>query len=118
MQTKIQRKYGTKEWDNEAFFSGNYSNKEGVCILLNANVAYKVLKHTEIVSSRLQAIELEIEHRTIVIISIYGPNSDDCTVFEQLEKYLSEKEDKTFILGGDFNTVLNENIHKKNVKLM
>lgn len=38
---------------------------------------------------------------------MYGPNKDDGIFFEVLEKFLIENDDKIFIIGGDFNRVLN-----------
>ena len=56
----------------------------------------------------MQALELIINDKEIYFININGPNNDDCNFFEQLEKYFKENDEKTFIIGGDFNTVLNE----------
>ena len=38
-------------------------------------------------------------------------------IFEQLEKYLKQNDENTFIIGGDFNTVLNENLDKRNGRI-
>ena len=44
--------------------------------------------------------------RNITYINIYGPNNDDKSFFELLNKYLADKEEDEFIIGEDFNTVL------------
>ena len=48
---------------------------------------------------------------------MYGPNTDSVNHFEILEKYLNENEDKTFIMGGDFNTIIDTELDKKNGRI-
>ena len=74
-------------------------------------------KFRPVTPGRMQALELIINDKEIYFINIYGPNNDDCNFFEQLEKYLKENDEKTFIIGGDFNTVLNENLDKRNGRI-
>ena len=59
----------------------------------------------------------------LFFINVYGPNADNKTFFELLCNVLEENE---FIIGGDFNTVLepkldqmrgNPNTHIKTEKL-
>ena len=99
-------------WGSEIFLSGNSSNSAGVAILLNK--PYEVIKHTEILVGRLQALSIEINDTEVILLNIYGPNNNDKTFFEQLETFIAENDDKTFIIGGDFNVVLNTNLDKKN----
>ena len=47
-------------------------------------------------------------------IFIYGPNEDNIFLFDKLSDFLSINDDKSFIIGGDFNTVLNYKVDKKN----
>ena len=63
---------------------------------------------------RIQALELTVNDKVLVILNIYGPNIDDIFCFEMLENYLKENKEKTIIVGGDFNTVLDIELDKKN----
>ena len=65
----------------------------------------------------MQTLEIIINDKEINLINIYGPNNDDVNFFAHLEKYLKENDEKTFIIGGDFNTVLNEKIDKSNGRI-
>ena len=65
----------------------------------------------------MQALELIINDKEISLINVYGPNNDDGNFFEQLETYLKENDEKTFIIGGDFNTVPNEKLDKRNGRI-
>ena len=106
-----------QEWGNDAFWSGHSNNSEGIGILINPTVSYTIQKYTDLIPGRMQALELIINDKEIYFINIYGPNNDDCNFFEQLEKYLKENDEKTFIISGDFNTVLNENLDKRNGRI-
>ena len=44
---------------------------------------------------------------------MFVPNTDSVNHFEIFEKYLNENEDKTFIIGGEFNTIIDTELDKK-----
>ena len=105
------------EWGNDAFWSGTSNSSEGIGILINPTVSYTIQKYSELIPGRMQILEIIINDKEINLINIYGPNNDDVNFFEHLEKYLKENDEKTFIIGGDFNTVLNEKIDKRNGRI-
>ena len=106
-----------EDWNGPCAFSGNSTNSEGVAILINPKSNITIIKYTELKIGRLLAIDIKINDEEITIINIYGPNKDEPAIFDQLMKFLHENEEKTFIIGGDFNTVLNCALDKKNGKL-
>ena len=62
---------------------------------------------------RLVTMDITIQGKEFVIINIYGPNHDnDNALFEKLNEIVDIE--KNIIIGGDFNTVLNTNIDKRN----
>ena len=103
-----------KEWTGPCFFSGNYSNKNGISILIDSNVNCNIKRYTDITPGRVQALELIVDEKEITIVNIYGPNNDDITVFNDLLTYMNNNCEKSFIIGGDFNTVIDCNTDKKN----
>ena len=105
------------DWGYDAFFSGHSKNNEGIGILLNPNISYTIRQHTNIVDGRLQALDISINDKEITLVNIYGPNNDDIELFNRLEQYMKENQEKSFIIEGDFNTVLNENIDKRNGRI-
>ena len=76
-------------------------------------VQCKIINYKDVISGRLQILETEIDEKLFTIINLYGPNKDEISLFETLDNFVSDNEEKTFILGGDFNVVLNENLDKK-----
>ena len=93
----------------------------GVGILINPDLPYELLyellNYTELMCGILQSLEHKIHEKPITIINIYGPNKDELNIFEILEAYIRSNEDKTFIIGGDFNTVLDIHLDKKNRRI-
>ena len=102
------------EWGQNVFLSGSSRNSEGVCILLNNDFICNVIKHNDIITGRLQAIDIQYNDIDMTIINIYGPNNDEPTFFDSLNNYIIQNEENTFVIGGDFNTVLDPNLDKKN----
>ena len=86
-------------------------------ILLNSHLSCEILDHIELVSGRLQALEIKIQEKLVTILNMYGPNKDEIDIFEILELYISTHKDKKIIIGRDFNTVLDIHLDKKNGKL-
>ena len=103
------------EWGGAGYFSGSSSNSAGVCILINPSVDSSILNYEDIVPGRLQALEMNIDNKTVTILNIYGPNEDNISLFDKLSNYLSINDQKSFIIGGDFNTVINYKVDKKTV---
>ena len=110
-KTKLKWK---DEWDGPCIFSGNSSQKEGVAILINPRTNIQIEKELELKVGRLIGIEITLNEKPITILNIYGPNKDDISLFKLLESTLLENDEKTYIIGGDFNTVLNSELDKKN----
>ena len=102
------------DWGNTCVFSGNKSNSEGVAILFNSKHSIEIKQELEIIEGRILLVTIKVHDSEFTLINIYGPNKDDTNILVQLEKYILKHSDKTYIIGGDFNTVLNENMDKKN----
>ena len=103
------------EWDSQyAYFSGNKSNSLGVGILINKDFNCEIVDYCDIVTGRLQSLEIKINDKTLVLINIYGPNKDEVHVFDKLDDFLTNNTDKNVIIGGDFNTFLDIENDRKN----
>ena len=102
------------EWGFDVLLSGKSRNSEGVCILFNSTVKFSIINYIDIIEGRLQAVDIQYNDTNITLINVYGPNTDDSTLFDSLNNYVLHNADNTFIIGGDFNTVLDINLDKKN----
>jgi len=106
-----KEKWASK-WNGNCYLGGNCTNSLGVGILINTACKCKILEYQEIIVGRMQRIQLDIESKIINIFNIYAPNSDDilCTLETNLETF----NDQTLLVGGDFNTVINNSLDKLN----
>ena len=106
-----------KQWKGEVFISGNQSSSAGIGIFINNNVNFELVSYKELKQGRLQMLKLDIEEQHIILINIYGPNRDDIELLNIIDKILIENNDETFIIGGDFNTTVDNSIDKLNGNL-
>lgn len=112
--TKDTEKIWENEWGYKAFFSGESSNSEGLAILINPNCKnINILEHKQIIPGRLQAIKAILDDKEFIFVNVYGPNKDSPNLFEDLQTYISLNDENVFIIGGDFNTVINDHIDRK-----
>jgi exonuclease III len=104
------------EWQGDIFVSSPNSNSQGVAILISPDNSNEIniINYKEVSKGRLIALELKLNEEEFTIINIYGPNNDDVSIFTVLENYLYANCEKKFIIGGDFNTILDLKMDKQN----
>ena len=103
------------EWGGKICFSHGTSQARGVAILLGRNLAGKILEVDRDMEGRFVIVKLEIEKKRILLVNVYGPNTDDpeffCTLFKKLQNFTMDH----VIMGGDFNTVLDYTVDKSDM---
>ena len=102
----------TSDSKQRIFFSGRSSTSGGICIIVNKSLQFKLIYHKEIIPGKIQALKLNIDDHNVILVNVYGPNNDDGSFFDSLYEFLGENDDEEYIIGGDFNTVINSNIDK------
>lgn len=100
-----------KEWGSKIFLSGNSSNSKGIGIFVNGS--FQIIEYKELIEGRLQCLSLVIDNNEIMLMNVYGPNTDDVDFFSTIEDFVENNEDKTIIIGGDFNVILDTKKDKK-----
>ena len=102
------------EWGFDAYFSGNSTNSCGIGILINNNFEQQSISVKELVIGRLMVMKIEIQGINVNIINIYGPNRDDVECFYKMQQFIEENSTENFLIGGDFNVVLEPILDKEN----
>ena len=82
--------------------------------MINDELNCDIINYFDIVKGRLQALEIKINDTNMTILNIYGPNKDEVSLFEKLEEFVLLNDDKSLIIGGDFNTFLDADKDRKN----
>ena len=111
--TKVTEHIWTHQWGYKAIFSGNSSNSCGVGVLFNNTFPLKIINTEEVEEGRLLIVKIEVEDKQFTLVNIYGPNSDNTNFFQKLTQFIGENEEDRFIIGGDFNVVIDPDLDKK-----
>ena len=104
----------TNQWGGNIFFSHGAHNSRGVMILFRRNLIDMNPSILYNKNGRILAIKITtIDDIDCLLINIYGPNSDTPEFFQEIDELLKKSDIHTFILGGDFNTVIDPEIDTK-----
>ena len=101
-------------WGGTVYFCHGASNSTGVAILIKGRSPHiKVIRHKIVIDGRSHYIEIEIDGVNYCIANLYAPNNDDVTFYDNsfLEIFGRPRND-FLIVGGDYNTVLDNNLDK------
>ena len=79
--------------------------------MLNNNFEYKVHNIRKDNLGNYIIVDITIEGERMTLANIYGPNTNN-EIFYSIEEFQNEK----YILCGDFNLVLNQDLDTKNYK--
>ena len=109
--TKLSESLWKKEWNDQCFFSHGTSSSTGVCILVNNLPGVRVEKQFNDECGRVCICQIKIGDEVLTLCNVYGPNKDNPEFFVNCRDTLKEFSE-FYIIGGDFNTVLNPVLDK------
>ena len=90
----------------DCYLHGIKTNSRGVVELLNNNFDYTVFKcHKDKNGNYLQLL-LTCNSMKINLVTIYAPNHDDSSFFEEMKELANSEEADYLIICGDFNLVI------------
>ena len=110
---------GKSEWGGKIFYSNGTSNSRGVAILIPDSLAIdiKIISECKDQTGRMLVIDCKIEGLPLTLVNIYAPTRDrlaqQITFLAEMRDILQNLASKDLIIGGDFNTNLNNEIGKK-----
>lgn len=105
----------TEEWGLNAVVCGYKSNARGVGIFFNNNFEYSLKSVKKAENKGYIILELEIGDKSFLLVTLYGPNEDNPSFYENLLRDLDESENKS-ILYVETGTLLW--IRKKILKII
>lgn len=98
------------QWGYKCVFNSVLSNSRGVAVLFNNNFELKLHREKKDNEGNILALDLSIDENRVTLINIYGPNSDNPDLFENVREYFIEFDNDYYILCGDFNLALNQTL--------
>ena len=94
------------EWGYKTYFSHGKSDARGVCILMNNNFEHRVLDEKADEDGNFLVLKLELEKKiTMSLVTIYGPNRDNPSFFDNIASILAEFDSEFITMCGDMNMV-------------
>ena len=114
---KVRRvlQLGTKSSYN--LYSNSTKGDRGVCIAVNRDRNIEILEEIrETVFENYLLLRCKIDQKEILIGAVYGPNTNNVGFYRELIERIERYELPT-VIGGDWNTVLDEGRGAENLDL-
>ena len=108
--------YIQAQWGYKCIFSSYATNARGVAIMLNNNFEYEIHKQKLDVSGNFIILDITIEGERITLINLYGPNEDNPVFYENIFKYIQDFGNEKYLICGDFNLTLNQELDTYNYR--
>jgi exonuclease III len=113
--TKQLCSYVKAEWGNDIFICPFLNNSRGVLILFRDTFEYKVANiYIDEISGNYVILDTIICGKKLTLASIYGPNDDNPTFFENIFNKIKNIDNEYAIICGDWNLVLNPHLDYEN----
>ena len=108
-----------REWHGKSFWNHNDSRTAGTAILFSDNFSPKILQEIKDEYGQTIILILELETVPLVFCNVHAPSgginkTSRKEFFDDLENTLKDLNYVNFIIGGDFNCVLDENLDRNN----
>ena len=86
--TNDQHKLIVAEWGYEVIFNSFNSNSCGIAVLLNNSFEYKIFHTYKDCNGNSLLLDMQIDEHRLTLAVIYGPNKDDPSFLETLQRNL------------------------------
>ena len=104
------------EWGYKAVFSSFSSQSREVAILFKNNFEFNIRNSYNDNRGNIIILDIEIDKHRITLVNLYGPNSDEPSFYDDINKRILQQGNNDIILVGDWNLLLDPNVDGKNYK--
>ncbi len=92
---------------NYCLYLNSTKNSRGVGIAVRRAIAHEVKKIVrDVRNENYILLDIELKGKRLTLGSAYGPNENNVNFFRELKTKLGEISTNKWIVGGDFNTIL------------
>jgi exonuclease III len=102
----LEKKFRLKGYN---FIHNSKSSSRGVGILLKNTLLYTIHSTVQDYDDNYVLLDISIDNYRLILGSVYGPNRDDLEFFDNLKLDIRNLNQKSIILGGDWNATLDSN---------
>lgn len=96
-------------------YSSASNKSKGVAIVCRRNLQFKCLDSWSDSEGRIALAKIHIERTDIALLSLYAPNAFDKGFFNQITKVMLELPSFKFIVGADFNCVMDLSLDRSSL---
>jgi len=112
--TDIERMMGLNRNRSYKLYKNSSKDSRGVAIAIRRNIAHTVIARYEDEEENILLLKIMLGNKEVILGAIYGPNSNDLDFYRNLKLQL-EGMGGTFLIGGDFNTILDRQLGEENM---
>ena len=101
-----------REWGGSAYFSHGNTRSRGVSVLVSARLDHKLNDIVQYENGRYINLDITVQNYRMGIVCLYGHTEDNPDFFENLFAILQNLQCENWIIGGDFNLVIDDKLDK------
>jgi exonuclease III len=105
-QEDIEKTFMCNKIKNYSLFRNSSRNKRGVGVLIDKSIDYCILDTYKDRDENILGLKICMDSINFWVISIYGPNTNDVTFFDNLRNLLVGAGTDPCIVGGDWNATV------------
>jgi exonuclease III len=112
---EIKQKFLCNPYENYKFYANSSRNNRGVGILIKASLNLDILEEYKSEDENLLLLRVNLKGTELILISIYGPNSNNRNFFNTLSTKIAQYSETLIITGGDWNCTYSSNPLERNI---
>ena len=111
--THNTKKFWHNQWGGQVITSDYTSQAHGVAVLVKRGLDIQIHNITKDKDGRQLIINVTYNNQKIALVNLYAPNEDDPVFFQEVFDKIQNIEADHFIVGGDFNKILDNEWDRK-----
>jgi exonuclease III len=100
---KVSSYFNKSHLGNYIFLYNSTSNKRGVAMLISKKLDPEIQDEYRDQNENILLIRAKIKNKTVILGSIYGPNTTDRGFYREIDNFLCDNPGTSIIIGGDWN---------------
>ena len=112
--SKEVEKLWEDEWGDTCLFSHFNNRSAGVCVMFKKGLDYTVHDSKIDQNGRYIILDISLFDQRLTFVSLYGYNSDEPEMFNEIMKNIASYSNTSYLLCGDWNVVQDTSIDTYN----
>jgi hypothetical protein len=105
-QEDIEKTFMCNKIKNYSLFHNSSRNKRGVGILIDKSIDYRIIDTYRDPDENILGLKICLDNSNFWVISVYGPNTNDVTFFDNIRNLIVGAGSDPIVVGGDWNATV------------